>query len=195
MYSRSRLDALGDGIFAVAMTLLVLDIRLPDDFQPQTSAELLRGFAGLLPKFLPYALSFYVLGRRWLWEAEERGQRMHTRRYAQLWLLLLFLVTCTPFTTIVLGRFASLPSAVWLYVGNICLFSVVSFRLAGDKQELGEARQRERVVGVCVLLVSAAAAIALSFIEPTQAPWALVISFFAPVINRWLARWQSWTKA
>ena len=32
MFSKSRLDALSDGIFAVAMTLLILDVRLPDDF-------------------------------------------------------------------------------------------------------------------------------------------------------------------
>ena len=35
MFSKARLDALSDGIFGVAMTLLILDVRLPDDFHPQ----------------------------------------------------------------------------------------------------------------------------------------------------------------
>jgi uncharacterized membrane protein len=43
MFSRARLDALSDGIFAVAMTLLVLDVRLPEDFRPHDAAELLAG--------------------------------------------------------------------------------------------------------------------------------------------------------
>jgi hypothetical protein len=46
-----RLDALGDGIFAVAMTLLVLDLRLPENFHPQTSREFIDGLGELWPKF------------------------------------------------------------------------------------------------------------------------------------------------
>ena len=64
--SNERLAALSDGIFAVAMTLLVLDVRFPDDFSPNTTTEFLAGAAALWPKFLPYALSFWVLGARWL---------------------------------------------------------------------------------------------------------------------------------
>ena len=40
MFSQARLDTLGDGIFAVAMTLLILDVRLPDDFHPGDGAGL-----------------------------------------------------------------------------------------------------------------------------------------------------------
>jgi hypothetical protein len=44
------------------MTLLVLDVRLQNDFTAQTSQELLTGVFALGPKFFPYLLSFYVLG-------------------------------------------------------------------------------------------------------------------------------------
>jgi uncharacterized membrane protein len=54
MFPKARLDALSDGIFGVAMTLLILDVRLPDDFQPKDAGQLLRGLAGLWPKFPPY---------------------------------------------------------------------------------------------------------------------------------------------
>jgi hypothetical protein len=60
MFSKARLDTLSDGIFGVAMTLLILDVRLPDDFHPADGAELLQGLGGLWPKFLPYVLSFGV---------------------------------------------------------------------------------------------------------------------------------------
>src|SRR5579862_6352558 len=65
MYPRHRFDGLTDGIFAVAMTLLVLEIRLPDSANPHTSRELLGVLAGLWPKVWPYVLSFVVLGGRW----------------------------------------------------------------------------------------------------------------------------------
>jgi len=63
-FSKARPGTLSAGIFAVAMTLLILDVRLPDDFHPQDAAELLLGLFGLWPKFLPYVLSFGLLGLR-----------------------------------------------------------------------------------------------------------------------------------
>jgi hypothetical protein len=39
MFSKARLDTLSDGILALAMTLLILDVRLPDDFHPLTAAN------------------------------------------------------------------------------------------------------------------------------------------------------------
>jgi uncharacterized membrane protein len=47
MFPKARLDTLSDGIYSVAMTLLVLDVRLPDDFHPQDGNELLRGLIAL----------------------------------------------------------------------------------------------------------------------------------------------------
>jgi hypothetical protein len=45
---------------------VILDVRLPEDFHPQDGAELVRGLLDLRPKFLPYVLSFGVLGLRGL---------------------------------------------------------------------------------------------------------------------------------
>src|ERR1700761_8100673 len=103
MFPKARLDTLSDGIFAVAMTLLVLDVRLPDNFQPADAAALSAGVIALWPKFLPYALSFGVLGLRWLDTVELRSRGDYVdRTYVKWWLLYLMLVTCVPFTTIVL---------------------------------------------------------------------------------------------
>src|SRR5579884_917587 len=105
MFAKARLDALSDGIFAVAMTLLVLDVRLPEEFHPRDGAELLAGLAQLWPKVLPYVLSFGVLGLRWLSNIQIRSRAEFVGRdYVNWWLLYLFLITCVPFTTIVVGR-------------------------------------------------------------------------------------------
>jgi uncharacterized membrane protein len=57
VYPRARLDALSDAVFGVAMTLLVLDVRLPEEFQPRDAHDLLQALLGLAPKFLPYGHS------------------------------------------------------------------------------------------------------------------------------------------
>ena len=88
MFSKARLDTLSDGIFGVAMTLLILDVRLPDDFHPGDSGELLRGLIQPWPKFLPYVLSFGVLGLRWLSNVEVRTRAEYVNReYVNWWLL------------------------------------------------------------------------------------------------------------
>ncbi|HMK71105.1 MAG TPA: TMEM175 family protein, partial [Xanthobacteraceae bacterium] len=130
MYPRARLDALSDAVFGVAMTLLVLDVRLPEDFHTDDADELLRSLVGLLPKFWPYVLSFVVLGLRWLSNIQVRSRSEFVgREYVNWWLLYLLLITCVPFTTFIIGRFGHLGPAIWLYAGNTILIALVAFRL------------------------------------------------------------------
>ena len=108
-YPTSRIDALLDGIFGVAMTLLVLDVRLAEDFHPTSAQQLLQGLVGLWPKFFPYAVSFVVLGLRWLSNVQYRPREETVSLDYCLWCLVyLLLVTCLPFSTAVIGRFSSL---------------------------------------------------------------------------------------
>jgi uncharacterized membrane protein len=186
MFPRHRLDAMTDGVFSVSMTLLVLDVRLPEEFHPQNANELLQALFGLMPKFLPYALSFGVLGLRWL-----SGIRMRShgeafgREYVNWWLLYLLLITCVPFTTIIVGRFADLAPAVWLYAGNTALISVVAFRLMVITPDLDPSDLREHQVALMLLIVSSVLAIGWSFVSANQALLALVLNFAAPAITRW----------
>ena len=184
MYPKSRLDALSDSIFGVAMTLLALDVRLPDEFEPRDATELLHALAGLEPKFLPYALSFGVLGLRWLSNIHVRsvGEEC-SRGYANWWLLYHLLITCVPFTTIVVGRFASFAPAIWLYAGNTILISAVSFQLLALTPSIERTDHlRDRQVALGLLIASSLLAIAWSFVGPGQALWAMAINLAAPVL-------------
>ncbi len=186
MFPKARLDALHDGIFSVAMTLLVLDVRLPEEFHPRDAADLLRGIADLWPKFLPYLLSFAVLGLRWLASIEIRSRAEdYNRAYVNLWLFYLLLITCVPFSTIVVGRYASLAPAVWLYAGHLLLIALTSIRMVAltPHLERGEHFQANRM-GAMVLVVSALLTIALSFVDPRNALWGLALNFVQPVIAR-----------
>jgi uncharacterized membrane protein len=189
MYPRARLDALTDGVFAVAMTLLVLDVRLPENFEPQNATELIEALRGLVPKFVPYVISFIVLGLRWLSNIQVRSQgEQFTRKYVVWWLFYLLLITCVPFSTMVIGRFASLAPALWLYAANTILVAAVSFRLIALAPEIEHDQHlRERIASLILLIVSSLLAIGWSFVSPHQALWAYALNIAAP----WLARKHS----
>jgi uncharacterized membrane protein len=73
----------------------------------------LRGLADFWPKILPCVLSFGVLGLRGLANAEVRASaEFVNREYVNWWLLYLLLITCVPFTTIVVGRSAHFAPAL-----------------------------------------------------------------------------------
>jgi uncharacterized membrane protein len=193
MYPKARLDALSDSIFGVAMTLLVLDVRLPDGFQPHDAPELLRSLFDLGSKFLVYVLSFVVLGLRWLSNIHLRSREEScSRRYAEWWLAYHLLITCVPFTTIVVGRFASFAPSIWLYAGNTILISVVSFRLLALTPSF-ERRDhlRDRQISLGLLIISSVIAIGWSFVNPHDALWALALNIAAPMISRRMGGIQS----
>jgi len=186
VYPKARLDALSDAIFGVSMTLLVLDLRLPDDFQPRDARGLMRGFADLAPKFLPYVLSFVVLGLRWLSNIRVRSsEETRGRGYAWWWLVYHLMITGVPFTTIVVGRFPDFAPSVWLYAGNTILMSLVSFRLLALTPAIERADHlRDRQASLCLLIASSILAIAWSFFSPRLALWALVLNVASPAIGR-----------
>jgi len=96
----ARLQAFSDGIFAVALTLLVFELRVPDPGGPPLLAQLV----GLWPKALSFALSFATVLIMW---ANHHGLFRAVRRVDAHLLftngLLLMLVTFVPFPTAVLG--------------------------------------------------------------------------------------------
>jgi uncharacterized membrane protein len=71
-----RLAALSDGVFAVAMTLLVLDLHIPTSGQVHGERELLRALGALGPQWVAYGMSFLTLGIVW---AGQQTQLNHIR--------------------------------------------------------------------------------------------------------------------
>jgi len=187
MFSKARLDALSDGIFGVAMTLLILDVRLPEDFHPTNGAELLHGLYALWPKILPYVLSFGVLGLRWLSNVEIRTRADSVNReYVNWWLLYLFLITCVPFTTIVVGRFVHFAPAIWLYAGHTLLIALIGMRLNAITPHLEQGHHlRHRQLSALLLSATSLLAIAMSFVNPRVALWALALNFALPLLRKW----------
>lgn len=188
MISKNRLDALTDGVFAVAMTLLVIDIKLPESVHPHTGKELIEALAGLNMQFFAYALSFFVLGLRWLGLARgaDPGETA-PMDYARWTLVHLFLVTCIPFSTMVVGRFGDLPAAVCLYGGNMLLAAVVAYRLGSQAKQGNAASEQPWRTDLIAVIVVSMLVIGLGFYIHANALWLYFLTA-APPLFRWHKR-------
>ncbi|MER7015177.1 TMEM175 family protein [Saccharopolyspora sp. NPDC000359] len=115
--SGGRVLALSDGVFAIAATLLALDIRVPADLG---HAELLGALRALLPSLLGYAISFLVIGVLWLGHHELFGSiRRGSQPVAAANIVLLALVALLPFSSSVLADYGDEPVVVITYAANV----------------------------------------------------------------------------
>ena len=168
------------------MTLLVLDLRLPENFNPADDQELLKALLALWPKFFPYALSFFVLGLRWRALARVRAAESFGVGYFYWWLAFLSLVTCVPFSTMVIGRFPNRVPAIWLYAGNTALIAIASYGMLRESAPEHGPRLRERQVSLALLLGSSLLAMAWSVVTARAALLPLVLNAAGPMLSRWL---------
>ena len=120
---KGRMEAFSDGVFAIAITLLVLEIHVPQAKHTRP-ADLPAALWALLPQFLSYALSFVIVGVYWV----AHHLMMHALRRVDrtlLWLNILFLgcITLIPVSADLLGQFRTSPIAVAVYGANLVLTS------------------------------------------------------------------------
>jgi uncharacterized membrane protein len=128
--SPNRLEALTDGVFAVVMTLLVLELSVPVITAGSVHAELPRRLLDMWPKFLSYAVTFLMLGFMWF---------HHHRQFSQIrrsdsvlvWINLLFLMCLSllPFSTSVLGEYIEEQVAVFIYGSNVLVCMIIRYIL------------------------------------------------------------------
>jgi uncharacterized membrane protein len=113
--SKSRFEAFSDGVFAFAITLLVLGFALPAEHQI-TNAKLTVSLLALWPSAIAYALSFMVIGI--MWQNHQAMFRLVERidRTTVFWNLMLLGGTAfIPFATSVLGQYGTMSAAAFLY--------------------------------------------------------------------------------
>lgn len=124
---RGRLDAISDGVYAFAVTLLVLELRLPPLAQGATDSTLVQALLGVMPKALIWLLSFWVTALQWT--SSVRLSRLvgdDGVPTLKLELSQLALVSLVPFTTSVMGDHGDLGSAAALYSGHLCALALLA---------------------------------------------------------------------
>jgi uncharacterized membrane protein len=115
---KSRLEAITDGIFAVSMTLLVLDLRLPGDIP--SGSLLWSAMLAEIPKFDDYVISFFMLCVFWIAHLRLM-RRVDEVDSVFTWINLTFLLftTFVPMLTAFAGRNPGLPRPAFLYGANL----------------------------------------------------------------------------
>src|SRR5215472_17179147 len=118
-----RILALSDGVFAIAITLLILEIAVP----PKGVTDLPKALLALWPRYLAYVLSFVVIARFWV--VHHQAFRLiagYDTVLVWLNLLLLMFVSFLPFPTAVLGTHNGSPAAAVLYAAAVVLTGTAS---------------------------------------------------------------------
>lgn len=122
-----RMDAFSDGVFAIVITLLVLELRIPEVHGPQLSQELWHGLKELLPKFISFVVSFLYISIYWY----NHHQLFHPVKVLDRWLfwfnsLFLLFLTFIPFPTALIGSYPHDKVAATCY-GLAMMATAVSF--------------------------------------------------------------------
>ena len=127
--SLERLGALSDGVFAVAMTLLVLEIHVPAlGANHPSNLDLWNALLPLWPRFLTYLLSFLTLGIFWNGQQTQLTYMARADRHLA-WIHIGFLATVAlmPFATSLLAEYITVPLALVLYWLNIVILGGIIY--------------------------------------------------------------------
>jgi uncharacterized membrane protein len=192
--SVERLAALSDGVFAVAMTLLVLDLKGPASSLVHDEAELGRALLQVAPHLFVYLMSFLLLGIFWVGQQTQLNHLARgDRALAWIHLAFLFFVSLVPFTTGLMADYLHYRLALLVYWLNIlALGSVLYWALCHSQSaklvdsEFGEEHSlaiRRRIltaqalyaVGTALCVIDTT--VSLGFILLVQLSYALGLGF------------------
>ena len=128
LWSKHRVEALTDGIYAVAMTLLVIELKVPDAHAIHTPHDLAQALADLVPKAVSWVISFFVLAIFWI----SHHRLFHYVRVVDsglLWrnLYQLAFVSLMPFSAALIGEFGEMATiGQAFYNGNMVMLGILS---------------------------------------------------------------------
>ena len=165
-----RIETLSDGIFAIAMTLLVLDLKVPLGIVIKTEHDLIGALCAISPKLLSYFMSFMTLGIFWTGHSTQYHYIDRSDRNMN-WITVFFLmsVSILPFTTSILSEHIALRTSIILYWLNILLLGVFIYinwvyayhkgfvHLKGEDKEMVNKALRRRIIIAQLLYAGGAA--------------------------------------
>ena len=138
-----RLIFFSDAVFAIAITLLTLEIRLPPVEGSLSDAQLLRTLLAIWPRYLGYIISFLVIGIFWIGHHRKFSYiRRYDRNLLLINLLLLMAVAFIPFPTTVISEYGNRTATIFyaLSITLVGLLSTALWAYATHRQRLVDAR-------------------------------------------------------
>ena len=128
---QARLDQLADSIFAIVMTILVFEIRIPDYVGVVDEQTLFNSLINLSPVFLSYLLSFSLLFTYWRSHhfIESILAKNIDTKFSNLNAIFFFFVGLIPFSSHLLGKYSYSKTAIIFFALNIILIGLSLFRM------------------------------------------------------------------
>ena len=128
---QARLDQLADSIFAIVMTILVFEIRIPDFFGIVSDKELFDALIAILPVFLSYLLSFSLLFTYWRTHhfIESILAKNIDTKFSNLNAVFFFFVGLVPFSSRLLGQYGYSKTAIIFFALNIILIGLSLYKM------------------------------------------------------------------
>jgi len=145
-FQLERLILFSDAVFAIAITLLVIEIKIPEIHEtPVTDNAVLHKLAELIPKFIGFLVSFILIGQYWIVHHRMFSFVINfTDRLIWLNILFLFAIALMPFSTGFYSEYVlrGVVTPVIFYTGNIALLGLANFLmwryLSNQKNKLTE---------------------------------------------------------
>lgn len=111
-----RIVFFSDAVMAIAITLLAIDIRVPEIEPTLAATELPKQLAAITPNLMTFFISFMVIGIYWISHHRYFSYiKRYDTRLMLINLMFLFFIACMPFVASLLGRFTSVPIALIIY--------------------------------------------------------------------------------
>jgi uncharacterized membrane protein len=193
----NRLLTLSDGVIAIALTLLVLQLRVPslsEVADPDSAADLAAQLGKGSAQLVSYGISFYVIAQFWMVHRQVFRLVGDHEEGLEWWnFAFLFTISVMPFTSTLLGDFVGNPLAVDIFAVNVLIASLATQAMivVGRRKGLlvSAARARASRISVVVVPVVMAASIGLSWWSTSAAMYSWVLIAVVPaIIDRWSAR-------
>lgn len=199
-HNLDRLVFFSDAVFAIAITLLVIDLRVPDHLPALTNAGLSTALEEVIPPLIGFMLSFAVVGTFWASHHRAFGLLVRSdERLLRRNLVFLFTIALMPFPTALTSRYQPFPIAQQMYTGALFLAAVLQLRLfrlalapgryiAPDIDLAEAARIVRRAWAVPI-----GPALAFAVATATRSPFSMVTLIAMPFLIR-LAEAEPWRK-
>jgi TMEM175 potassium channel family protein len=183
-----RIGGFSDGVFAVAITLLVLNIEVP---QLSGDEKLTSALDDLVPDVITYFIAFAVIGLFWYGHHKAWSTlRATTPRLVWSNLVLLSLIALMPFTTALMGSYGDQSIAIVLYAANVGLAALADSRVdqvafdAGLTVPVSAGQRRAQLLTGRLRALIFFASIPIAFISPTLGQLSWLALLVLPLVGR-----------
>jgi uncharacterized membrane protein len=195
--TKSRIEALSDGVFAIAMTLIVLKLEVPEVMHHSSNEAMLRELLGMTPAFMTYVATFLIAGGFWFLQ----HLTFHFVKHADtvfIWLNLVFLmmISLLPFSAGLIQHLLVHPVSQLFYFGNHLVIAVLLNMqwhyarwkgLTGKQDRVGE-RDLTLRAGAAVAMFVACLAVSLILPMWSWTPIPLVLAGVTVIERVWRRR-------